>query len=184
MQSYGVKSVSTTIKNPQANAILERTHGTVGTCLKMFDLRSKSWEDLEKNETYDDFFASISFAIRSTYHTSLETTPGTAIFGRDMIFPTSYAVNWNRIHQRKNNQVRRDNHKENSKRKPYRYRVGDKILIRRDGSDGEIVPKLARPTQGPYRVTRTFTNGTIEIQRRNYRERINIQRVRPYYEPA
>ena len=46
------------------------------------------------------------------------------------------------------------------------------------------MPKLARPTQGPYRVTRTFTNGTIEIQRRNYRERINIRRVRPYYEPA
>ena len=100
-----------------------------------------------------------------------------------MIFPTTYAVNWNRVNQRKRNQVTRDNNRENSRRRQHQYRVGDRVLVTKFGYDGEVVPKLARPTRGPYRVLRVFTNGTARLQRRGYEETINIRRLRPYFSP-
>jgi hypothetical protein len=33
-----------------------------------------------------DFLTNAAWAVRSTYHTVLETSPGSAIFGRDMLF--------------------------------------------------------------------------------------------------
>ena len=33
-----------------------------------------------------DFLTNAAWAVRSTYHTVLKTSPGAAIFGRDMLF--------------------------------------------------------------------------------------------------
>ena len=37
-------------------------------------------------EDIADVLANVAWAVRSTYHTVLETSPGAAIFGRDMLF--------------------------------------------------------------------------------------------------
>jgi hypothetical protein len=69
------------IKNPQANAILDPTHGVLAEML--------STSGLDKFDTVTDvmitdFLNDAAWAIHSTYHTVIRTTPGTAIFGRDM----------------------------------------------------------------------------------------------------
>ena len=43
------------------------------------------------------FLTNAAWAIRSTYHTVLKASPGTAIFGRDMLFHIPYIADWNKI---------------------------------------------------------------------------------------
>ncbi len=91
---YGIKRKPTTIKNPHANAILERLHQVLGQMLRTSEL------DMAKTITPDDvnvFLDNAAWAICSTYHTVLKTSPGAAIFGRDMLFDIPFIADWNKI---------------------------------------------------------------------------------------
>ncbi len=68
---------------------------------------------------------------------------------------------------------------ENSKRVDYDHKVGDKILIRKDGilCKAESIWK-----KDPWTITTVHTNGTIRIQCGTESERINTQRVTPFSE--
>jgi hypothetical protein len=61
----------------------------------------------------------------------------------------------------------------------YDYKVGDKILIQKDGilCKAESIWK-----KEPWTITTVHTNGTIRIQCRTKSERINIWRVTPFRE--
>ena len=75
--SYGIKCKPTTVKNPQANAILECVHQVLGHMLHTAEL------DMADSVTPDDvdtFFDNAAWAIRSTYHMVLKALPGAAIF--------------------------------------------------------------------------------------------------------
>jgi hypothetical protein len=89
-----IKRKPTRIKNPQANAILERLHQVLGQMLRTSKL------DMAKTITPDDvdvFLDNAAWVICSTYHTVLKASPGVAIFGRDMIFDILFIANWNKI---------------------------------------------------------------------------------------
>ena len=47
-----------------------------------------------KKEHISDFIVDTSWAICSTYHTVIKASPGTAIFGRDVIFDIPYIADW------------------------------------------------------------------------------------------
>jgi hypothetical protein len=92
--TYGIKHKPTTIKNPQANAILERLHQVLAQMLCTSKL------NMAKTITPDDlnvFLDNAAWAIRSTYHTVLKASPGAAIFGRDMLFNVPFMAGWNKI---------------------------------------------------------------------------------------
>ena len=80
----------------------------------------------------DSFIDNAVWAIRSTYHTVLKASPGAAIFGRDMLFNIPFVADWNKIGDYRQRQTDRSNTRENSKRVDYDYKVGDKVLIRKD----------------------------------------------------
>jgi hypothetical protein len=82
----------------QANAIIERVHKVVIDMLRSFDLENnhKHLEEKEDN-TFGCFLQSTAWAIRSTYHTTLQATPYQLVFGRDMIHDISFRSNWDRI---------------------------------------------------------------------------------------
>jgi hypothetical protein len=80
--------------------------------------------------------------------------------------------------QRKQNLIDINNRKENSKRIEHEYRVGEKVLLEKPG----LISKLSAPRTGPYRITHTYTNGTVRIQRGIVNERVNIRRLTPYKE--
>jgi hypothetical protein len=69
------------------------------------------------------------------------------------------------------------NKRENNKRVDYDYKVGDKILIRKEGilRKAESIWK-----KEPWTITTAHTNGTIRIQCGNKLERINIRRITPF----
>ncbi len=43
------------------------------------------------------FLDNAAWAICSTYHTVLDASPGTAMFGRNMLFDILFVANWNEI---------------------------------------------------------------------------------------
>jgi hypothetical protein len=47
-----------------------------------------------------------------------------------------------------------------------------------------ILPKLACPTAGPYRLVNVHMNGTVIIQRGTYAETFNIRRLFPFLPPS
>jgi transposase InsO family protein len=89
LASYGIQSAPIGIKNPQSNAILERTHQVIGDMLRTyeFEMMDLSMDDGGDN-TFDGILSAVAFAFRATYHTSLQATPAQMVFGSDMFFPT------------------------------------------------------------------------------------------------
>ena len=173
--SFNIKRKPTTVKNPQANAIIERIHGVIGDMMRTRELdMSETIEDT----MIEDFLVDAAWAIRSTYHTVLKSTPGAAIFGRDMLFDIPYVADWNDIGRRRQEQVESTNKRENKSRLPHDYAIGHKILIHKDG----ILRKAETKYEGPYTVTQVYCNGTVRIQRGSISERINIRRLTPYIE--
>jgi hypothetical protein len=76
-ETYGIKCKPTTIKNPQANAILESLHHVLGKMLCTSEL------DMAKTITPDEinvFLDNAAWTIRSTYHTVLKASPSAAMF--------------------------------------------------------------------------------------------------------
>ena len=174
--SYGIKRKPTSVKNPQANAILERVHQVIMTMLRTAEI---DMADTVTPSDIDTFLTNASWAIRSTYHTVLKASPGAAIFGRDMLFDIPYIADWNKIGDYRQHQTDLNTKRENQQRVDYDYQIGDKILIRKDG----ILRKTeSRYDSEPWTITSVHTNGTIRVERGTKSERINIRRVTPYFE--
>jgi hypothetical protein len=173
-ESYNVERKPTTVRNPQANAILERIHGVFS------DMMRTSLMDMSDTVTpsmIDDFLVAAAWAIRSTYHTVLGSSPGAAVFGRDMLFDIPYLADWRAIGQRRQASVDHNNARENARRIDYDYVVGQQVLVRKDGT----LRKAETRYLGPYAITQVHTNGTVRIQRGTMSERLNIRRITPYY---
>ncbi len=162
------------VKNPQANAVLERLHQVLGQMLHTSEL------NMAKTITPDDvdvFLNNTAWAIRSTYHTVLKASPGAAIFGRDMLFDILFIANWDKIGDCRQRWTDLSTARKNSKQIDYDFKVGDKVLVTQEG----ILRKAESPDSiEPWTITTVHTNGTIRIQRRTQSERINIRRVIPF----
>jgi transposase InsO family protein len=174
-KNYGMKKKVTTAYNPQANGIIERVHLVLADALRTFELQNR---ELNPKDPWSSFLAAAAFAIRSTFHTTLQATPAQLVFGRDMLLPIKFKADWAMIKARRQDEMRRNNERENKTRKRHEYKVGDKILL----TDSRIKSKLAPPCMGPYIVERVYANGTLQIQRGAISERVNIRRVSPYFE--
>ena len=114
----------------------------------------------------DDFLVAAAWAIRSTYHTVLGSSPGAAVFGRDMLFDIPYLADWRAIGQRRQASVDHNNARENARRIDYDYVVGQQVLVRKDGT----LRKAETRYLGPYAIAQVHTNGTVRIQRNNVRK--------------
>ena len=129
------------------------------------------------SEAVSDFLDDTAWAIRSTHHTVLQSSPGAAIFGRDMLFDIPYIADWAKIGEYRQAQTDRNTARKNRARSDYDYQVGGQVLGRKDC----ILCKAESKYTGPFNITSVHTNGTICIQRGALSERINIRRVKPYY---
>ncbi len=85
------KAKPTSVKNPQANAILERIHAVLGNMLRTSNL---DMAKTVKASDIDVFLSDAAWVVCSTYHTVLKASPGAAIFGRDMLFDIPFIADW------------------------------------------------------------------------------------------
>ena len=92
-----IKSVPTTVKNPQSNAIVERMHQSISTMIAI-SLRENPPNKFEEVSSlvYSKYFAA-QYAIRATVNTILKNTPGELAFGRSMLHPFPSKVDWSQL---------------------------------------------------------------------------------------
>ena len=154
---------------------MERVHAVLNDMLRTFELEER---ELDENEPWAEFLSLVAFAIRATYYTTLQATPAQLVFGRDMILPIVVQANWHRIKQKRQEEIDRNNIRENRDRIPHDYKIGEKVLLRKEG----ILRKLSAPREGPYKVTNVYNNGTVSLQKGAVTTRVNIRRITPYNE--
>lgn len=172
---YGIKAKPITVRNPQANAIVERIHQVIGNIIRTFELQTNY---LDEEDPWKGILSAAAFAVRSTYHTTLQKSPGQLVFGRDMILNIKHTANWEYIRQRKQKLIEKNNQAENAKRKAHDYQAGDRVMLRK-GSEN----KYEQPYSGPHPIQQVNTNGTVRLQIGAVTQTVNIRRIEPYYAP-
>ena len=154
----GIKHKPTSVRNPQANAILEQVHQVIMVMLHTAEI---DMADSVDASDIDTFLTNVAWAICSTYHTVLKASPGAAIFGRDMLFDIPFLADWNKIGDYRQRQTDLNTKRENRTRKDWDYKVGDKVLLWKDG----ILHKSeSQYEHDPWTITSVHTNGTIWVQ--------------------
>jgi hypothetical protein len=111
--------------------------------------------------------ALLMFAVRATVHTT-----------EDAIFQVQHIADWQYIKQHKQQMINTNNARENSKRIPYKYRVGQRVLIKAEqgakyGTDSYL---------GPFTVEAVYDNGTIRVNEGAVTDTYNLRNVTPYTE--
>jgi transposase InsO family protein len=176
-RDYNIKRRPITVQNPQANAIIERIHQTLGNIIRTFELHTNT-EDIE--ESWSGILSAAMFALRSTIHTTLQATPMQLVFGRDAILNIKFQADWNIIKQRKQKMIDLNNQRENSKRLEYEYKVNDKVLL--DVKDITKAKYAKNPYKGPYHVLQVNDNGTVLLDMGHLIDTVNIRNIKPYKE--
>jgi hypothetical protein len=93
-KTYGTMRKPTSVKNPQANAILEHIHAMFTNMQRTAELDMA--ESVNASDI-DVFLSDTAWTICCTYHTVLNASPGAAIFGRDMHFDISFIADRKKI---------------------------------------------------------------------------------------
>lgn len=178
LQEYGVRRKPITTRNPQANAMVERAHQTIHNMIRSQQIRGK--QDLADGK-WDGILSAVAFAMRATVHTTNRATATQLVFGRDAMLNVSFEADWQYIKARKQKLIRQNNQRENSKRIPHVYQVGDRVLVEQDPNrkHGENRYK------GPYPITRVNDNGTVTLAQDTAHGGVvsqtwNIRQLQPY----
>ncbi len=96
-----------------------------------------------------------------------------------MLFDIPFIADWQKIGEHRQRLTDLNNACENEVRIDYDHKVGQKVLLRKDGilrNDESIWHKKTRL------IASVHTNGTITVQCRNKIDRIYIRRVKPFEE--
>ncbi len=125
-----------------------------------------------KPSDIDVFLSDAAWTFRSTYHTVLKASPGAAIFGRDMLFNIPFIADWQKIGEHRQGLTDLNNARENKGRIDYDYKVGQKLLLRKEGI---LRNAESRWHKKPWLITSVHTNGTITVQCGYKIDRINIR---------
>ena len=170
---YGIKKKPITKRNPQANAIVERVHQTIGNMIRTFEVQDQ--EDLDESDPWSGILAAVSFAVRATFHTTTKATPMQLVFGRDAMLNIPFTANWKYIEDRKRKLIEYNNKRENSKRLNYTYESGDLVLIKQAQNH-----KFGKnPYKGPYRVV-SARGANVTVDEGNTTDIYNLRQVKPY----
>ena len=97
LQRNGVHGHPTSTKNPQANAICERMHQTVGNSLRVLTTLNPPQGYEEAGHLVDLALANAMFATRAAMHGSLKASPGSLAFSRDMVLDIPFIADWQLI---------------------------------------------------------------------------------------
>jgi len=170
LESYGIKPVNTTVRNPKSNGVIERIHLTMGDMLQTMTFHGADWyQDMQRS------LDAVAWAVRTTINPNIKHSPCHLAFNQDMIFCCAVSVDWEAINQERQRLVAASNTKENKSRFNKQYATGDQVLIVLDADERRSQPKMSAPTKGPFAITQVNPNGTVKINRGNVAETINIR---------
>jgi hypothetical protein len=177
LESYGIISKPTTVKNPTANAIVERIQGILGEQLRA-TIFATDWSD-----DVDTLIQACAYALRATSPSNNPYSPAQLAFGCDMLFRQKVIIDWEWLKESRDKQSLQNNAKENRKRLEHEYKVGDKGLIILKPYERHNNPKISPMTytSGPFTILAIYANGNVKLQCGVYTDIINIHRITPYH---
>jgi hypothetical protein len=86
-------------RNPQGKCDCRVCTPNVGSLIRSFQLQDTPYYD--PDDPWGGILMAVAFALRSTYHTTLQVTPGQLVFGRDMVLNIQHLTDWTVIKARK-----------------------------------------------------------------------------------
>jgi transposase InsO family protein len=174
---YGVRIKLITTRNPQANSMVERAHQTIKHMIRTQNIESV--RDLEGG-TWSGVLSAVGFAMRATLHTTMRATPMQLVFNRDAIHNIRFEADWQYIKERRQRTIRQNNERENAKRTPYTYAVGDRVMVEQPQHRKYGQPKY----KGPYEIDTVNDNGTVRLRQPKQGGAVyqtwNIRNIHPY----
>ena len=180
LQHMGITNVTTTVKNPQSNSVIERMHLTFGQILRAILAETKLSNEQHSyhlNSFIDSSLASSLYAINCAINSTTNVSPGAFVFQRDMILPIQQLTNWEIVRRKKQQRAQHNNFLENLRRRPFTYTPNMEVMLQ--DPSGE---KLSAKCKGPFKITKIHSNGTITIcLKPNVFQRVNIRRIKPYF---
>ena len=84
------------------------------TIMAMLPTSEINMADTINERDIADFLTNAAWAICSTYHTVLKTSPGVEIFGREMLFYVPFLADWSKIGEYRQKQMDKNTVQENS----------------------------------------------------------------------
>ena len=96
-----------------------------------------------------------------------------------MVFDIPFIADWQKIREHRQRLTDLNNARENKGRIDYDYKVGQKVLQRKEGI---LRNAESRWHKKPWLIISVHTNGTIMFCRGNKIDRMNIRRVKPFEE--
>jgi hypothetical protein len=165
-----IKDVCTSAKNPQANAVCERMHQTVGNVLRTL-IHGDTVPDINiAGNLVDEALSIAMHAMRVGLHSTLGSSPGSLVFNRDMFLNIPLIADWHAITQKREHLINENLTRENQRRRRYDYASNQKVLKKKWRPT-----KLGEQTSGPYKILQAHTNGTMTIElKEGITERLNI----------
>ena len=121
---YGAKVKPITTRNPQAYAIVERVHQTVGNLIRTFELYDN--DGIDDDDPCSGILIAVMAAMHSTYSTTMQAMPTQLVFGRDVIINTKFIADWDYKCPRKQKII----HYNNEREKRSKFRTHFKLVIR------------------------------------------------------
>jgi transposase InsO family protein len=95
VKDYGIKQRPIVVCNPQANAIIERIHQTLGNIIQTFKMHKESKEEAEHH--LKGVLSAAMFALHATYHTTMQATLTQLVFGCDATLNVKFQADWDYI---------------------------------------------------------------------------------------
>ena len=152
---YGLKRKPITTRTTQSNSIIEQIDQTVGNIIRTFDM-----SNIVNNNPWSCILAATMFAVRKTHHTTLQASAMKLLFCQNAILNINHVADWKHIWQRKKLQINHNNKRENMHRNNQQYKVGDKILVKREK---KFNPELE--FMGPFPITQINKDLTVCSQK-------------------
>ena len=165
LSSLAIKSKCITRKNPQANAIVERVNLEIGNVLRT-----------RPDVALDDKLQYAAYALRSSWHSVLNATPGQLLFGQDMITRQLHFSNWSYLSKRRLQSILQDNQRENLRRLQHFYQIGDQVMVKIPDRERRKQDPVAK---GPFLITEVNSDGTVNIDKGSTQERVHLRNIFP-----
>jgi hypothetical protein len=139
----------------------------------------------DKNDLDKDFgwrtgvLSTVGQAVRSLVHTTARATPTQLVFGHDALLNVSFQADWEYIKERNQHHILQNKIRENAKRIPHAYTVGDQVMVKEDPHRKLEGARFS----GPYTVNQVYDNGTVQLSKASNGGAVlttwNIRNVKP-----
>ena len=190
-----IKHSHTTPYHPQCNAQAEVQNKVIAKYLTCFvDKTTLDWPL---------YIAPMAFAYNTALHRSIKATPFFLTYGINARLPSLPDPDLNRYYGQTDvaewyatlqhcrqiaaqNNLQASNYMQsqfNKKASPYNYSIDQSIWIDVRNYLGRN-KKLSPNWEGPYKITRAFDNGVVEVLYKNNKKvKVNVARIKPYIPP-